>query len=46
MAEKLGDHLLEIRARKHGKVHVAVVVLDTDKTPSVASEEEEEEATP
>ena len=28
MAEKLGDHLLEIQSRKHGRTHVAVVLLD------------------
>jgi hypothetical protein len=28
MAEKLGDHLLEIQSRKHGRTHVAIVILD------------------
>ena len=42
MAEKLGDHLLEIRSRKHGREHVAVVLLDKNKTSSVPSEEESE----
>ena len=28
MAEKLGDHRLEIQSRKHGRTHVAVVLLD------------------
>jgi hypothetical protein len=37
MAEKLGDHLLEIQSRKHGRTHVAVVLLDKYKHGGVAS---------
>ena len=37
MAEKLGDHLLEIQSRKHGKTHVAVVLLDKGKHEGVDS---------
>jgi len=42
MAQKLGDHLLEIRSRKHGTEHVAVVLLDKNKTSVVPSEAEAE----
>ncbi len=37
MAEKLGDHLLEIQSRKHGRTHVAVVLLDKTKDEEVDS---------
>ena len=42
MAEKLGDHLLEIRARKHGRTHVALVRLDKEEGAVVPSEEDDE----
>ena len=35
MAEKLGDHLLEIQSRKHGRTHVALVLLDKYEHESV-----------
>jgi len=41
MAEKLGDHLLEIQSRKHGRTHVAVVLLDKYKRGSVDSKTNE-----
>ena len=41
MAEKLGDHLLEIQSRKHGLTHVAVVLLDKYKRGSVDSKTNE-----
>ena len=37
MAEKLGDHLLEIQSRKHGRNHVALVLLDRYNGDRVAS---------
>jgi len=37
MAEKLGDHLLEIQSRKHGRTHVAVVLLDRTTAEEVDS---------
>ena len=37
MAERLGDHLLEIQSRKHGRTHVAVVLLDKYKYGGVDS---------
>ena len=37
MAEKVGDHLLEIQSRKHGRTHVAVVLLDKTKDEEVDS---------
>ena len=41
MAQKLGDHLLEIRSRKHGTEHVAVVLLDKKDSGRVPSEEDQ-----
>ncbi len=41
MAQKLGDHLLEIRSRKHGAEHIAVVYLDKNKDKTVDSETSE-----
>lgn len=38
MAEKLGDHLLEIQSRKHGRTHVAVVLLDNRKGDGLDSD--------
>ncbi len=38
MAQKLGDHLLEIRSRKHGAEHVAVILLDKSPNKEVKSE--------
>jgi hypothetical protein len=38
MAERLGDHLLEIQSRKHGRTHIAVVVLDRTQDAAVNSE--------
>jgi hypothetical protein len=40
MAEKVGDHLLEIQSRKHGRTHVAVVLLDKAKDGDVDSKPE------
>jgi len=40
MAEKLGDHLLEIQSRKHGRTHVALVLLDNKQGEGVESETE------
>ena len=37
MAEKLGDHVLEIQSRKHGRTHVAVILLDKYRDEGVAS---------
>lgn len=41
MAEKLGDHLLEIQSRKHGRTHVAVIVLDKFKDEAIDSKTNE-----
>jgi hypothetical protein len=41
MAEKVGDHLLEIQSRKHGRTHVAVVLLDKDKREDIDSDTEQ-----
>ena len=40
MAEKLGDHLLEIQSRKHGRTHIAVVLLDRGQGKDVDSKSE------
>ena len=39
MAEKVGDHLLEIQSRKHGRTHVAVILLDKTKDVEVDSKD-------
>ena len=41
MAEKVGDHLLEIQSRKHGRTHVAVVLLDRTTDEEVDSKTDE-----
>ena len=40
MAEKLGDALLEIQSRKHGRTHVVVIRLDKRQGDGVDSESE------
>jgi hypothetical protein len=39
VAMKLGDELLEIRSRKHGAEHVAVVLLDKQRDKALDSKE-------
>tara|TARA_Y100000310_G_C20327141_1_gene643520 strand:+ start:252 stop:374 length:123 start_codon:yes stop_codon:yes gene_type:complete len=39
MAEKVGDHLLEIQSRKHGRTHVALVLLDKERSEAVDSKD-------
>ena len=40
MAEQVGDHLLEIQSRKHGRTHVVVIRLDKRQGDGVDSESE------
>ena len=39
MAEKVGDHLLEIQSRKHGRSHIAVILLDKASDEALDSDD-------